>query len=160
MCLVIRHKATRKLTLQHRVYHLERLVDFLAHFRASQDNLAADEDEEHDLGLDHAVNETREQLRLVGAEVVVFGRETLEADRELDVARADDVLDLEVGELGVEAELLDDTGVLSRRKFRIILRLGTGHDHLAAGEDEGGGLGLTNTHDDGRETLGIVLHSG
>ena len=31
----------------------------------SQDNLARDEDKQHDLGLDHAVNETREQLRLV-----------------------------------------------------------------------------------------------
>lgn len=42
--------------------------------------------------------------------------EALEPDRELDVARADDVLDLELGELGVEAELLDDARVPVWRK--------------------------------------------
>lgn len=34
--------------------------------------------------------------------------QTLQANGELDVARANDVLDLEVRELCVEAELLDD----------------------------------------------------
>lgn len=84
---------------------------------------------------------------------MVARRETLETNRELDVARSDNVLDLEVGELRVEAELLDDAGVFARRKLRVILGLGTSHHHLARGEDESRGLGLTDTHDDSSETL-------
>ena len=34
---------------------------------------------------------------------------TLETDGEFDVTRSDDVLDLELGELGVKAQLLNDT---------------------------------------------------
>lgn len=80
-------------------------------------------------------------LGLVGTKVPVSVGETLETDRELDVAlwvagaasereallrehrggretthRADDVLDLEVGELGLEAELLDDARKLARAR--------------------------------------------
>ena len=84
---------------------------------------------------------------------MVLRRQTLQTDGELDVARPDDVLDLEVGELRVEPELLDDAGVFAGRELRIVLRLGTSHDHLARGEDEGRGLGLADTHDDSSETL-------
>ena len=49
-----------ELTLQHRVDHFERLVDLFSNFRASQDDLARDEDQEDNLGLDHSVDETRE----------------------------------------------------------------------------------------------------
>ena len=47
-------------------------------------------------------------------------RKAFETDWELDIARADDVLDLEIRELGVEAELLDDTCVFTRRQSRIL----------------------------------------
>jgi hypothetical protein len=57
--------------LKHRVDHFKGLVYLLSNLGASQDDLAADEDQEHDLRLDHTVDETREQLRLVGAEVVM-----------------------------------------------------------------------------------------
>jgi len=57
--------------LKHRVDHFKGLVNLFSNFRASQDNFAADEDQEHDLRLDHSVDETREQLRLVRAEVVM-----------------------------------------------------------------------------------------
>ena len=43
-------------TVQHWVDHLEGLVNLLSNFRASQDNLAADEDEKHDLRLDHTID--------------------------------------------------------------------------------------------------------
>lgn len=36
----------------------------------SQNDLATDKDEQHDLGLDHAVDQAREQLWLVGREVL------------------------------------------------------------------------------------------
>lgn len=139
--------------MQHRVDHFESLVDFLSDFGASEDNLAADEDEEHNLWLNHAVNKTREQLRLVRAEIVMARCETFQTDGELDIARTDNVLDLEVRELRVEAELLNDTSVLSRSEFGIVFGFGTGDDHLSTGEDQSGCLWFTNTHDDGRETL-------
>ena len=47
------------------------VVDIASDLGTGDDNLSADKDQEHDLGLDHAIDETREQLRLVGAEVVV-----------------------------------------------------------------------------------------
>jgi len=53
----------------------------------------------------------RTHLRLVTTESSVSVSQTLQPDRELDVARSDDVLNLELGELGVEAELLDDSSV-------------------------------------------------
>lgn len=120
-----------EITLKHRVDHLEGLIDLLSDLRAGQDDLARHEDEQDDLGLDHAVDETWEQLGLVGAEVVMLRRQPLQANGELDVAGADDVLDLEVRELRVEAQLLDDTSILPRGQLRVVFRLGTGHDHLA-----------------------------
>jgi len=60
-------------------------------------------------------------------------------------------------EFGIEAKLLDDTSVLAASEFAVILRLGSSDDHLATGEDESGRLGLTDTHDHGSETLGVVL---
>ena len=140
-------------TLKHRVDHLESLVNLLAHFGSCQDNLAADEDKEDNLRLDHAVDETREQFRLVGAEVVMAGCQTFKTNGELDVARTNDVLDFEVGKLGVETKLLDDTSVLARCKLGVIFRLRSCDNHLAGREDEGSGLGLTNTHNHSSETL-------
>jgi hypothetical protein len=99
--------------LKHRIDHFEGLINLFTDFRTGQDNFAANEDQENDLGLDHSIDQTREQLRFVRTEVVMARCKTLQADRELDVARANDVLDLEVRELCVEAELLDDARILS-----------------------------------------------
>jgi hypothetical protein len=139
--------------LKHGVDHLEGLINLLTDFGTSQDNLATHEDQEHNLRLDHTVDKTREQLRLVGTEVVMARCKTFQTDWELDVARTDNVLDLEIGELCVEAKLLNDTCILARRKLRVIFRLSTSNDHLARCEDQGCSLGFTDTHDDGRETL-------
>ena len=43
-------------TVQDRVDHLEGLVDLLSNFRTSQDNLAADEYEKHNLRLNHTID--------------------------------------------------------------------------------------------------------
>jgi len=72
--------------LKHRVYHLKGVVDLLSNFRSSQDNLSAYEDEKHDLRSDHAVDEAREQLRLIGAEVVMATGQAFETDGEFDIA--------------------------------------------------------------------------
>lgn len=141
--------------LQDRIDELESVIDLITDLGTGEDDLAADEDQEHNLWFDHTVNQTGEQLRFVGTEVVVARSQTLETDRELDIAGADNVLNLEVGELGVEAELLDDTSVLARSKLGVILRLGTRDNHLAGSKDQSGGLGLTNSHDDSGETLRV-----
>ena len=126
----------RKLTIQHRIDHLERPIDLLADFGASQDNLAAHEDQQDDLGLYHAVDEARKQFGFVRAEMVMPRCETLQSNGELNVARPNNVLYLEIGELGVEAELLDDASVFARGKATVIFRLGTGDNHFARGKDE------------------------
>ncbi len=120
-----------KLTRKRRIDRFEGLVDLLSHFGTSQNNLAADEDQQNDLGFDHSVDKTREQLRLIRAEVMMLGRKPLQANGKLDVARANNILDLEVGELGTEAELLDDPSILARSKLGIVLRLCTSDNHLA-----------------------------
>jgi len=129
------------------------MIDFLAHLCTRENDLAADEDEKHNLWLHHTVDQTREQLRLIGAKVMMLGGETFETDGELDVTRADDVLDLEVGEFSIEAKLLDNTRVFARRKLGIIFGLCSSYNHLAGGEDQGGRFRFTDTHDDGCETL-------
>lgn len=43
-------------TVQDGVDHLESLVNLLSHFRTSQDDLAADEDEKYNLRLDHTID--------------------------------------------------------------------------------------------------------
>jgi len=139
------------------VDQLEGLINLFSDLGTSQDDLAAHEDKQDNLGLDHAVDETREQLRLIGAEVVMLRRKTFQTDRELDVARADDVLDLEIGELGIEAQFLDNPSVLARSKLRVIFRFGTSDNHLARSKDESGRLGIANTHDNSRESLRVVL---
>ena len=92
-------------------------------------------------------------LRLVAAELSVAVCESLQTNGEFDVTTTDDVLNLELRELGVEAELLDNTCVLARRQARVVLRLGTRDDHLARGENKCRRLGVADTHDDGGETL-------
>ena len=72
------------------------MVDLFTNLGTGQDDLARHEDEQDDLGLHHAVDETGEELRLVGRESVMARCKTLQTNGELDVARADDVLDLEV----------------------------------------------------------------
>ena len=103
-----------KRTLQCWVDRLEGLIDLLTHFGASEHNLATDEDQQNNLWLDHSVDQTREQFRLVRAERVMFTSKTLQSNWKLDIAGTDNVLDLEVGELGIEAELLNDSSIFSR----------------------------------------------
>jgi len=92
-------------------------------------------------------------LRFVAAELSVAISQSLQTNGELDVTASDDVLNLKLGELRVKAELLNDPRVFTRREARIIFRLGTSNDHLARRENEGGRLGVANTHDDGCKTL-------
>ena len=49
-------------------------------------------------------------------------RKAFETDRELNIARADNVLDLEVRELGIKPEFLNDSCVFTRRQARVLER--------------------------------------
>ena len=82
--------------VQHGIDQLEGLINLLAHFRASQDDFSANENQEYDLGLHHSIDQTREELRFVGREVVMARGETFETNWKLDVTRAHNILDLEV----------------------------------------------------------------
>lgn len=92
-------------------------------------------------------------LWLVAAELSVGVSQSLQANGELDVATAHDVLNLEFRKLRVEAQLLHDASVFARRQSRVVLGLCTRDDHLARGEDESRRLRFANTHDDSCETL-------
>ena len=84
---------------------------------------------------------------------MMLGSKTFQSNRKLDVTRADNVLDLKIGELGIESQLLDDASVFPRCQFRIILRLRTSNYHFARGKDECGGFWIANAHNDSSETL-------
>ena len=51
---------------------------------------------------------------------MMLGSKPFQSNGELDVAGAYDVLDFEVGEFRIEAQLLNDAGVLAAGQFRII----------------------------------------
>lgn len=76
---------------------LERRVHVALGLGARDDDAARDEDEEDDLGVVHAVDQAGEELRLVGAEARLVHHQTLQADRESDVARRRHVLHLFLG---------------------------------------------------------------
>jgi len=83
--------------------------------------------------------------------------QTFKTNRELDVARPNNVLNLEVCKLGIKAELLNNTSVFATRQSAIVFRFRASHNHLARSEDESGRLRFTNTHDDGSETLQVQV---
>lgn len=85
--------------------------------------------------------------------MVMLASETFQANRELDVTRAHDVLDLEVGELGIETELLDDSSIFAGSQLGVVFRFGTSDNHLSGSEDECSCLWVTDTHDDSGKTL-------
>jgi hypothetical protein len=155
--LVMVMPALKYHTRKYRIDQLKGLVDLFSNFRAGQDNFAADEDKKNNLWLHHAIDETREQLRFVRAEVVMFTSKTLKANRKFDVARAHNILNLEVGEFGIEAKLLDNTSILPTSKLAIVFGLCTGYDHLARSEDESGRLWIADTHDHCSETLRMYI---
>lgn len=135
------------------------MVYFFADFSACQDNFAAYEDEKYYLGLYHAVDKTGEQFRLIGAEMVMTTREAFQADGKFNIARANNVLDLEIYELGVEPKLLNDPSVFTRGELGVILGLSASNDHLARGKDQSRSFWFTNAHDNGSKALDQLAQS-
>ena len=60
--------------------------------------------------------------------------ESLQPDGELDIARPDHVLDLEVLKFGGKSQLLHDPRVLPGGQPGVLLGLGAGTDHLPYNE--------------------------
>lgn len=157
------------------VHLVEGDVDVFSDFGTGDDDFAGDEDQEDDLGLTETVDQTGEQLqtrkarsashsfeldpnccthlRFVARELMMLPRKPLQPDRKLDITTPHDILDLELLERRAEPELLHNPGVLPGSQARVVFGFGAGHDHLARGEDEGGGLGVSDAHDDGGESL-------
>lgn len=139
---------------EHGIDKVEGLVDFLADLGTSQNEFSGDEHEKHDFRSHHAVDEAREQFGFVGAEHMVAAGQTLKTNWKLDVARPDDVLNLELGEFSVEAELLIDTRVLATCKLAVVFRLGASDDPPPRRKNERRRFGFADTHDHGCKTLG------
>jgi len=78
---------------------------------------------------------------------------TFKTNGEFDIARPDDVLDLELSELSIEAKLLDNTSIFARGKARVVLGFGASNNHLARRKNKRGRFGLANTHNDSSKTL-------
>jgi hypothetical protein len=115
---------------------------------ASENDLSRHEDKKYDFRFDHTINKPRKKLQrdqlvdqgcarfkttylwLITTKLSVAVCKTLKTNRKLDVAAADDVLNLEFRELGIKAKLLDNARVLARRQARVVFTLRTSHDHL------------------------------
>lgn len=102
---------------------------------------------------ENATSRRLTNLGLIAGEFAVPEVKTFKSDGELDIARPDNVLNLELSKLSIEAELLDNTGVFARGEAGVVLRFGAGNDHLARRKDKRGRLGVANAHDDGSKAL-------
>ena len=85
----------------------------------------------------HPIDETGEELGFVMAVLAVRKGEAFQPDRKADVAATSHVLQRKSGESGVlEAELFHQRVKLARTELGVLLRLGPGHHHLAALENQ------------------------
>jgi len=142
--------------IEHRVDGFEGNVYLLTNFRTRQNNLSTHKDKQNDFRLYHSVNQSREQFRLVRAEVMMARGEALEAYGKLDITGANNVLNLKIRKLSIESKLLNNASVFARGKLGIILRFGTRNNHLAGRENECSGFRFANTHDNSGETLKVT----
>jgi hypothetical protein len=144
--------------LKHHVDSLKSQLDVISSFGSGENDLPGGKDQKDDFGFNHAINQPRKEFGLIGAELLMAVAQVLERYRELDIARTDNVLYLEILQLDVVAShLFDHFRILFGRVPRLILAFGSGDDHFARGEDEGSGLGVTDANDHGRETFGVVF---
>ena len=102
-------------TIEHRVDGFEGNVYLLTNFRTRQNNLSTHKDKQNDFRLNHSVNQSREQFRLVRAEVMMARGEALEAYGKLDITGANNVLNLKIRKLGIEPKFLNNASVLDRK---------------------------------------------
>jgi len=80
---------------QHCVDSVERGINLFSDLSTSQNNFPRYKDEQHDLGFDHAVDETRKELWFITAELPVAVCQSFQPNGELDIATTHNVLNLE-----------------------------------------------------------------
>lgn len=95
--------------------------------------------------------------RLVLAEGGVERGQSLKRDRKSNITGSNDIVELVIEELGSEAKLQDDARELASCQSGIIFRFVARDDHLAGCKNQSSGLGISDTHDDSREALRVVL---
>ena len=83
----------------------------------------------------------------------------LEMDGEFYICWCYYVLDFEFAIFDGKVHLLYYFCVFSAGSLALLLGPGSGYDHFSAAEDETGGFGISEAHDDGSEAVGIVLGS-
>lgn len=138
---------------QDRINILKGLIYLISDLGSRQDNLATDKNKQHDLWLHHPVNKTWKQFRLVTRVVSMRERKPFQSNRELYITGAHNILNFEFRKACRKAQLLDDASIFACSQTTKLFTLGTSDDHLARSKDEGRRLGLSNAHNDGRETL-------
>jgi hypothetical protein len=144
-------------TSQNRINAFESFVNFFADLGSGQDDFAGDENEQHHPRSDHSVDQSGKEFWFITAKLRMLQDQSFQSDIEFDIATSHHVLNFEIRELGVKAQLLDDTGVLPRGQLGFALAFGAGTHHFARAENQGGRSRLTDPHNDGRKPFGIVL---
>ena len=81
----------------------------------------------------------------------------LQPNRKLDITAPHDILNLELGKFSVKPELLDNTRILARGETRVVFGFGASDDHFAGCENECGRFGFADAHDDGGESLFMLV---
>ena len=99
--------------------------------------------------LHHTIYQPRKELWFITTIVVVSIHKSLKSDWEFHVARADNVLDFEVCELGWEIELLNNPCILPCCELRSLLTLGSCAHHLSWHKNECCCLRVANSHNYG-----------
>lgn len=87
------------------------------------------------------------------AEMTVRVSKTFKSNWEAHITRANNILNLEIGELARKAQLLNDTSIFTCCQLWIIFRLCSCHYHFARCKDQGSCFWFSNTHNDGGKTL-------
>lgn len=87
------------------------------------------------------------------AEMTVRVSKTFKSNWEAHITRANNILNLEIGELARKAQLLNDTSIFTCSQLWIIFRLCSCHYHFARCKDQGSCFWFSNTHNDGGKTL-------
>lgn len=98
-------------------------------------------------------------LWFITTEMTMGEGQTLKADGELNIARTDHVLYLELIEGSFKAQFLDDTGIFAGCQSCVVFALRSSDNHLATCEDQSSRLGLTDSHDDSGKSLDIDVRS-
>ena len=96
-----------------RINVTEGCVNFLSVLGSSENEFARDKNENDNARLDHSKDQTREKFGFVCGKIAMDKCERFQANMKANIAATNHILNLEIGKLCLEAQLLNDTGILS-----------------------------------------------